>query len=43
MVNLYSVKGLLYGPHSILVEIADAKNSNSRGTRIEIDAFDVMP
>jgi hypothetical protein len=41
--ELISVKEMPYGPHSIIVEVSNSKNKESKGYRIEIDAFDVLP
>lgn len=43
IVRLYSISGLGYGPHTIEIEVTGTKNPNSKGYRIEIDAFDVVP
>lgn len=43
MVELYSIKKLDYGPHTITIEIDSSNNPNSSDFRIEIDAFDVLP
>jgi len=42
-VTSFSVTELPYGPHTISVEVTGDKNSESKGCRIEIDAFDIMP
>lgn len=43
MVKSYSVTGLGYGPHTIMIEVTGTKNTDSTGNRIEIDAFDILP
>lgn len=43
MVISYSITDLSYGPHTIMIEVADTKHPKSTGYRIEIDAFDIMP
>jgi hypothetical protein len=43
MVISYSITGLEYGPHMIMIEVSDTKNPKSAGYRIGIDAFDIMP
>ena len=43
MVRSFSVADLAYGPHTIIVEVTDTKNPQSKGYRIEIDAFDAVP
>jgi len=43
MVISYSIADLAYGPHTIMMEVADTKHPKSTGYRIEIDAFDIMP
>ena len=42
MVDSFSLTGLSQGEHIIRVEVTGNKNSKSNGTRIEIDAFDVI-
>ena len=42
MVNSFSLTGLSNGEHIIRVDVTGNKNSKSNGTRIEIDAFDVI-
>jgi photosystem II stability/assembly factor-like uncharacterized protein len=42
-VTSFSMTELTYGAHTISVEVAGDKNSESKGCRIEVDAFDVMP
>jgi photosystem II stability/assembly factor-like uncharacterized protein len=39
----FSITGLTYGPHTIEIEVSGAKNSQSTGCRIEVDAFDIAP
>lgn len=43
MVASYSITGLPYGPHTIVVEVTGTKNPRSAGYRIEVDAFDIAP
>ena len=43
MVRSFSVTDLAYGPHTIVVEVTGTKNPESKGCRIEIDAFDIAP
>ncbi|MDL2121678.1 MAG: YCF48-related protein [Deltaproteobacteria bacterium] len=42
-VRSYSITGLDYGPHTVMIEVTNTKNPESSGYRIEIDAFDVAP
>jgi hypothetical protein len=41
--NIYSIRGLNFGPHKITIEVSGMKNSASTGYRIEVDALDVLP
>jgi hypothetical protein len=43
MLGLYSIRDLVYGPHTIIIEVTNRKNPKSAGYRIEIDAFDIVP
>jgi hypothetical protein len=43
MVDSFSATNLAHGPHTITIEVAEAKNPESTGSRITIDAFDIMP
>ena len=43
LVETYDVGGLTSGPHSIRIEVAGEKGLNSKGQRIEVDAFDILP
>jgi photosystem II stability/assembly factor-like uncharacterized protein len=43
MVPSFSISGLAYGPHTIVVEVTDTRNSESAGYRIKVDAFDIAP
>lgn len=43
MVKSYSITGLAYGPHTIMVEVMGTKSPKSTGCRIEIDSFDIVP
>ncbi len=42
MVDSFTLTGLSQGEHIIRVDVTGNKNSKSNGTRIEIDAFDVI-
>jgi photosystem II stability/assembly factor-like uncharacterized protein len=41
-VNLFEINNLTFGPHTITVKAVNKKNKKSKGTRIEIDCFDVI-
>ena len=41
-VNLFEINNLTFGPHTFTVQAANKKNKKSKGTRIEIDCFDVI-
>jgi photosystem II stability/assembly factor-like uncharacterized protein len=43
MVRSFSITDLAYGSHTIAIEATHTKNPQSRGYRIEIDAFDIVP
>jgi hypothetical protein len=43
MVKSYSITGLAYGPHTIMVEVMGTKSPKSTGCRIEVDSFDIVP
>ncbi len=43
MLESFSVTGLVYGPHTIVIEVTGTKNSASAGNRVEVDAFDIAP
>lgn len=40
---VYNKTGLSWGTHTLKIEVTGTKNSNSAGTWIDIDAFEVMP
>ena len=43
MVTSYRATNLLHSNHSIIIELTGAKNPKSTGSRVELDAFDVLP
>jgi photosystem II stability/assembly factor-like uncharacterized protein len=43
LVKAYTINGLPHGAHSIRIEVMGEKNPESRGHRIDVDAFDVLP
>lgn len=43
MVSLFSASDLRRGPHTVTIEVHDQRNPHSKGHRIEIDAFEVLP
>ena len=42
IVNLFEINNLTFGPHTFTVKAVNKKNKKSKGTRIEIDCFDVI-
>jgi photosystem II stability/assembly factor-like uncharacterized protein len=42
MTQLYVIKGLSFAPHTIRIENSGTKNPTSNGTRVAIDAIDVL-
>jgi photosystem II stability/assembly factor-like uncharacterized protein len=42
MTQSFSVPELVYGPHTITVEVSGTKNPKSTGYHIHIDAFDIL-
>jgi hypothetical protein len=42
-VKTYKINQLSHGPHSIRIEVMEEKNPDSKGHRVEVDAFDVLP
>jgi hypothetical protein len=42
MANVFSVSGLDFGHHKILIRVSGKKNDQSEGSAISIDAFDVF-
>ena len=43
MVTSYQIANLPHRNHSIVLELTGAKNPKSTGSRVELDAFDVLP
>ncbi|HLF26887.1 MAG TPA: hypothetical protein VJG32_11165 [Anaerolineae bacterium] len=43
MMPVWGIADLTPGLHTLMIEVAGDKNPSSTGTRIEIDAFDVLP
>ena len=43
MVESYTIDGLSYGAHSIRIKVTGKKRLKSLGSRIEVDAFDILP
>jgi photosystem II stability/assembly factor-like uncharacterized protein len=41
-VELFSAEGLAPGPHTITIEVDGVRNARSSGTRVDIDALDVI-
>jgi hypothetical protein len=43
LVKAYAINGLTHGSHSIRIGVMEEKNPDSKGHRVEVDAFDVLP
>jgi hypothetical protein len=41
--RLFSIAGLHAGPHTLTLEVAQARNPASGGDWVWVDAFDVVP
>jgi len=41
LVELFSMTGLPYGPHTIMIKVDGSRNEKSSGDRVDIDAFDI--